>query len=309
MEAAPFHADVAGHEPSRAFWLQTDDWVRLRMAVWGQPGRGTILIFPGRTEACEKYGLLADKFCAAGFCVVAIDWRGQGLSQRLGRDPRMGHVGRFSDYQRDVAALLAALSKLWLAECARYLLAHSMGGGIGLRALQQGLHVRGVVFSAPMWGLALSKPAQLGVMAITGAARRLGLGQTYTPGYGAHSYLDTAPFEGNVLTHDPEMFAYLKRQVDCYPDLGLGGPSLHWLSEAMHEMAALRAAPLPQMPAMCFVGGAECVVDPAAMADVMARWKGGHLARLPDMRHEIFYEIPRGRNQAIDATLRLFAEV
>ena len=309
MDAAPFHADVAGHEPARAFWLQTDDAVRLRMAVWGKPERGTILIFPGRTEACEKYGLLAAEFCAAGFCVVTLDWRGQGLSQRMGRDPRMGHVGRFSDYQRDVAALLAALPKLGLTEGARYLVAHSMGGAIGLRAVQQGLDVRGVVFSAPMWGLALSKPARLAVLAITAAARRLGMGQIYTPGYSADSYLDSAPFEGNVLTHDPEMFAYLKRQVDGYPDLGLGGPSLHWLSEAMHEMAELRATPVPQMPALCLVGGAEHVVDPAAMTDVMARWSGGHLARLPGLCHEIFYEIPSGRNQAIDATLRLFAEV
>ena len=67
MDAAPFHADVAGHEPARAFWLQTNDAVWLRMAVWGKPARGTILIFPGRTEACEKYGLWRQNFAWRAF--------------------------------------------------------------------------------------------------------------------------------------------------------------------------------------------------------------------------------------------------
>ena len=114
-------------------------------------GGGTVLMLPGRTEHAEKYGTTAERLAAAGYASAALDWRGQGLADRLLPDRRKGHVGQFADYQRDLDAFAAAVRETLPGPF--YLLAHSMGGCIGLRGLMRGLDVAAAAFSAPMWGL------------------------------------------------------------------------------------------------------------------------------------------------------------
>ena len=46
---------------------------------------------------------------ARGFDVVSFDWRGQGGSERLLRNPKKGHVRRFSDYHLDLDAAFAEM--------------------------------------------------------------------------------------------------------------------------------------------------------------------------------------------------------
>jgi len=153
---APFHL-LPGDPPApaRAFWAQADDGVKLRLAHWPAAGdrdaAGTILLFPGRTEYLEKYARVGRELAAERFHVIAADWRGQGMSDRLQADPRPGHVADFADFQRDVVEIVIAAQDLDLPQ-PWHLLAHSMGGAIGLAALVNELPVRSAVFSAPMWG-------------------------------------------------------------------------------------------------------------------------------------------------------------
>ena len=44
--------------------------------------KGTVCIFPGRTEFIEKYFEVVRDLRARGFAVAVLDWRGQGLSDR-----------------------------------------------------------------------------------------------------------------------------------------------------------------------------------------------------------------------------------
>ncbi|MEO0498857.1 MAG: alpha/beta fold hydrolase, partial [Pseudomonadota bacterium] len=65
-------------------------------------------------------------FQNVGYDAFALDWRGQGLSDRLTDDRMLGHVGRYADYQKDVAAFLEAAQDLdppkpW------FLFGHSLG--------------------------------------------------------------------------------------------------------------------------------------------------------------------------------------
>src|SRR3990170_1819001 len=65
--------------------LKTPDGISLRFARWAPPpGRkGTVCLFPGRAEFIEKYFETVRDLRARGFAVAALDWRGQGGSQRL----------------------------------------------------------------------------------------------------------------------------------------------------------------------------------------------------------------------------------
>ncbi len=307
MTPAPFYADIAeGPDSGAAWWLTTRDGVRIRMGHWPGGDRGTVLIFPGRTEMVEKYGRTAAQLVARGYCPVAIDWRGQGIADRLTDNPHVGHADRFSDYQLDVAAVLKGLGKM-ASPKPYFLIGHSMGGAIGLRALARGLNVRAACFSAPMWGIRISALKRPQAWMAARLAIKLGYADRYIPGTYAECYVATTPFEGNELTTDPDMFDYMKRQLAARPELSLGGASLGWLYEALTECRRFRDMALPDMPVLAWLGSDERIVNPPCIHRLMARWPGARLKMLDGARHEPLFEAPDIRNRVLDETCAFFA--
>lgn len=280
--------------------------MRIRAAVWGRDlTRGTVFLYPGRCEYVEKYGRTARSVVSEGYAIVSIDWRGQGMADRLLPDGDVGHVGRFADYQRDATALLEMARALDLPE-PFYLLAHSMGGCIGLRHLIDGSPFRAASFSAPMWGITIAPALKALAAFLPPLATRLGLGGVQTPTTTKASYILDTPFEGNMLTRDPEMWAYMTRQVREETRFRLGGPSLGWLSEAMNETRALAAAPRPDLRAHTSVGALEKIVSVQAIETIMATWPKGDLTRIPDAEHEILMEKPPVRQAFLERSFATF---
>ena len=242
--SAPFHADVAdAPPPARVVWLTAHDGVRLRAALWGRGAQPLVAICPGRTEMIEKYGPTVTDLNAQGFDVAVIDWRGQGLSDRLCDPPLRGDVPDFADYQKDLRAYWAWLDGV--STRTRHILAHSMGGCIALRALVDGLPARSVAFSAPMWGLTLPAAPMAAVAPLTALLRLAGQDTREVPGAGPEFELWNFPFERNELTRDPDRYAWAQAQLRAHPELRLGAPSMRWLAAALREMAALDALPSP----------------------------------------------------------------
>lgn len=306
METAPYHADVSQYDKGTCHWLLTVDGVRLRVGHWAVPNaKGTVLIFPGRTEYVEKYGRTAKDLNARGFAAVAIDWRGQGIADRLLDNRAVGHVDIFEDYQLDVQAMLAHVRKLKLPE-PYFMLAHSMGGCIGLRSIYDGLPVKAAAFSAPMWGIKMSPALRPIAWGLSSVSRPLGFSGVFAPGQQAETYVLRATPEENTLTSDPSAFEILQSQLRAHPDLALGGPSLHWLNESLREMRALAQMPSPDLPCVTFLGTEESIVDPARIHDRMGRWPGGTLVMLQNGRHEVLMEQPSIRNQVLDGAETLF---
>lgn len=291
-------------EGSVALDLRAPDGVRLRGALLtrGDGRRGLALLLQGRTEFCEKYAETAAAIADRGFVVATLDWRGQGGSQRPVGHPRKGHVDDFAEYQRDLDALTNALSGAHGAP--RAMIAHSMGGAIGLRALVSGrLAGAAAVFCAPMWGLAQPWPVALAGRVLAEGAALARRGQAYAPGGGDASYAAGDP-QPNVLTADRERAAWLARLTRDCADRALGGPTYGWLRAAYREMAALKPLRLSR-PAMVAVGGDERVVSQLAIRARAAR-DGLTLVEVAGGRHELFLETPTRRAHlwaAIDAHL------
>lgn len=110
--------------------------LELRTATWlSQNPTGTILIFNGFTEFIEKYYETISDLLVRNWNVVAFDWRGQGLSSRLLNDSEKGYVEDFDQFLEDAEVVyqhkVAPLKK------PHNLLAHSMGGHLALRELQE----------------------------------------------------------------------------------------------------------------------------------------------------------------------------
>ena len=283
--------------------------MRLRVAHWPAEGAaagsgkgpGTVLLFPGRTEYIEKYGPTARDLTAAGWDVLVVDWRGQGLSDRLAGDPALGHVEAFADYQRDVAAVVAHARAAGLPE-PWMLLAHSMGGCIGLAALHEGLPVRRAVFSAPMWGIHIAPRVRPFAWTVAWMAKHAGRSLHYAPGRGPAN-AEFVLFDGNPLTTDEPTYRWLVAQLEAHPEVALGGPSLGWLREALRETRRLRALHPPAIPALIGLGGDESIVDPRAIERLAARWHRGSLHDYPGARHELLMERPEVRNAFVGEML------
>lgn len=309
FQPAPlFRLPGESHAPGQAFFLQAEDGLRLRLGLWRpeEPACGTVLLFPGRTEYLEKYDRIAARLAAEGFAVLAIDWRGQGLSDRLLRDPRAGHIADFAAYQNDVVEMVMAADALGLPR-PWHLLAHSMGGCIGLAALLSGLPVRTAALSAPMWGLNHPRVPGAVITGLTGTAQRLGRADLTAIGTGGGgTYLLDAPFRANALTGDPLQWARLVAQAGSWPQLTLGGATYAWIAAARAECRRLAALPSPALPALIGLGGAETVVSSTAIRDRTGAWPKARLLDLPGARHELMFESAPAAEQFLAAALALF---
>src|ERR1700730_11344394 len=119
--------------------LKTPDGVSLRFARWLPPAgrRGTVCIFQGRSEWIEKYFETVRDLRARGFAVAALDWRGQGLSDRALTDHRKGYVRDFAEYDTDLETLMR---EIVLPDCPPplFALGHSTGATVLIRAAYRG---------------------------------------------------------------------------------------------------------------------------------------------------------------------------
>lgn len=313
MTNAPFFSDIAqGPTGGVAHWVTTSDGLKIRIATWvplekgAQDAlKGTVLIFPGRTEYIEKYGPAAAEFRARGYAALAVDWRGQGLADRTSDNPLLGDVVDFKDYQNDVAAILAHADALNLPK-PYYLAAHSMGGCIGLRAVMADMPVKAAVFSAPMWGIQMSGPMRPLAWALSTVSRRMGFETTVALGQSTQPYVSRIGFAENTLTSDQDMFTFMRDQLKAHPELALGGPTLRWLNESLIEMRDLAQMPSPALPCITFLGTDEAIVDATDIKTRMTTWAGGTLHLLTMGRHETMMETPAMRKEVFDATTALF---
>ncbi|SEK61191.1 alpha/beta fold hydrolase [Pacificibacter marinus] len=313
MQTAPFFADVSdGPDGGKAYWLKTADGIRIRAGVWPYTGdandgqaKGTVFVLPGRTECVEKYGRAAKDLAARGYASLAIDWRGQGIADRLLPDRTVGHVNQFEDYQKDLAAVLNMARDLELPK-PWFLIGHSMGGAIGLRALLEGAPFEAASFCAPMWGIGLTPVQKVMVRFLAPVLSVLKLDRSHAPGTSSDTYMMVQDFDGNTLTRDPDMYDYMRKQVAAHPDLGLGGPSTHWVRESIGENIYLDTQESPDVPVLCFLGGDESIVNTAAVRARMDRWPSGILVEIPNAQHEIPMEVPQSRALFFNRSCALF---
>lgn len=306
-EAVLYSEAAEGPEKGRAYWVYADDGTRLRVGHWEAEKceKGTVFIFPGRSEYVEIYGRTAGDLEQLGYSTFIIDWRGQGLSDRATEDRRAGHVDSFEEYQRDVRAMVGAAKKLQLPK-PWFLLAHSMGACIGTRSMQNILDVETCIFTAPMFDIHLSSIERIAVGPLTWIFKVLGKSHSYAPGYSGNNYAQTVEFEKNRLTNDERMYQYWVEQANSHEDLVIGGPTMGWLRAALQETKALRSAPSPNVPCIAYCGDEDVIVDEVAMKDRLKEWSGGVLKQIEGAKHELLFERKNTRSQILNDVQMFF---
>jgi lysophospholipase len=280
--------------------LKTPDGVSLRFARFAPPAgrRGTVCIFPGRTEWIEKYFETVRDLRSRGFAVAVLDWRGQGLSDRALGDRLKGHVGSFSEFDTDLETFMR---EVVLPDCPPpiFALGHSMGATVLIRAVYRGQRwFDRVVLSAPMIGIALVRSLTL-AGTIVRVMRAAGFGPTYVPGR-YPGVLDLRPFAGNILTGDPVRFARNAAILEAEPALGLGGPTVTWCDAAFRAMRAFAVPSYPariRQPILIVGAGRDTIVSNTAIEDFATALRAGSYLMVNGAQHELLMEQDRYRTQ------------
>jgi len=281
--------------------IKTPDGAELRFARWAPPAnrKGTVCVFTGRTEQIEKYFETVRDLRARGFAIAALDWRGQGLSERALSDRRKGYVRDFSEYDTDLETFMR---EIVLPDCPPPLFAigHSAGASILIRAAHRGRHwFDRMVLIAPLIALGGVDYSMGTGWAIVRALRLAGFGSMYVPRTDT-SIVESRPFLGNILTSDPVRYARNAAVLETEPALGLGAPTVAWCDAAFRSMRTLRERSYPariRQPMLIVAGGNDQVISNAAIEDFASMLRAGSQLVIVGAQHELLMEQDRFRSQ------------
>jgi lysophospholipase len=280
--------------------IRTPDGVSLRFARWLPPAgrRGTVCILQGRGEWIEKYFETVRELRARGFAVAALDWRGQGLSDRSLDDRRKGYVRDFADYDTDLETFIR---EIVMPDCPPplFALGHSTGSTVLIRAAHRGRRwFDRMVLIAPLIGLTgvgSTPTARLVVRAM----RLAGFGSMYVPG-GDIGVMESRPFVGNILTSDPVRYARNAAILEAEPMLGIGRPTVAWCDAAFRTIRTLQERSYPariRQPMLIVAAGSDAVVSNAAIEDFATLLRAGSQLVVVGSQHELLMEQDRFRSQ------------
>lgn len=292
-----------GISPAKTWWLRAADGVRLRACHWPAPDANAhAIFFNGRTEFIEKVSAPAAELVRRGISVVSLDWRGQGLSDRLIEPHLKGHVGHFRDFQQDVSAFLAdpVVSAL---PGKRLMVGHSMGGMIGTAALLRpefGGTVSAAILSAPMYGVTLSPLMRVAAGITMAIGGMLGKHEAWPPFGDMQTPYVLQDVTDNVLTHDSGIWDWMHQVAKNHPETSIASPTLGWFRAATDEINRMKTAIKPVCPTLCLLGSEEKVVDPAAVTRG-AQAMNATLHKIDGGLHELLIEAPALRQQAWNA--------
>jgi lysophospholipase len=280
--------------------LKTPDGVTLRFARWLPPAgrKGTVVILQGRAEWIEKYFETVRDLRSRGFAVAALDWRGQGLSERMLGDRHKGYVRDFAEYDSDLETFMR---EIVLPDCPPplFALGHSTGATVLIRAAYRGRRwFDRMVLAAPLIDLQ-GFPATTTAKVLARALRIAGFGSMYVP-RGDVGVMEAKPFVGNILTSDPVRYARNQAVLEAAPELALGAPTVAWTDAAFRTMRIMRERSFPahiRQPILIIAAGADAIVSNTAIEDFATHLRAGSHLVVVGAQHELLMEQDRYRAQ------------
>lgn len=285
-------------------WHAHDGWP-IRRIDWPvhEPCRGSILFMPGRGDFYEKYLETLDYWNSRNWRVTAADWRGQAGSGRLGVDAVTGHIGDFTQWVDDLAALWSE----WKATTPgpHVLAGHSMGGHLVLRALaERRVDPDVLLLSAPMLGF---HTYGLPIAVLHTAARLMcALGDRRRPAWKWSEKPGQVPESRHeLLTHDDARYEDEMAWREQRPALVTGPGSWGWVERAYASTRALeKAGVLEAVQTPVFLVGtrADALVSFAAIERAARRLPHGELLAFgKEARHEVLREVDAVREPILAA--------
>jgi lysophospholipase len=277
-------------------WFRGAGGLRLRAAFWtpsalvAKKPRGTVVLSPGRTEPIEKYYEVIGNFLARGWCVLAHDWRGQGLSARLLPDRLKGHARAVEEFLDDYARLMEA----WEARAPKpwIMVGHSMGGVLNLMTLEGGeTRFSGALLSSPMLRIRTGKRSMWSVKLAVRWNLRHGKAGDYVLDDADDPFDHT--FQKDALTSDESRYEQWRQQLYACPHLAVGGVTWGWLAvglDAGERALKPKALKAVQVPVAIVQAGEDDRVWKQTSKWAARRLGRGRYVEVPGSKHEVIME-------------------
>lgn len=294
----------------RIGYFKGSDDTPLRYGAWspqGENGRGTIVFLNGRSEFIEKHFETYADFSERGYHIATMDWRGQGLSGRMTKNPYKDHQMSFDLRRADLSVFLKSIVKPKLPG-PYFVVGHSLGAHMIFHNLhdQPGFFEKAVCL-APMMGIAQVPLPDWMMRAWENIMCGLGLGHVYLPGQGDYGPKRRSLERADYLTSDIERYRDEEAAVDLNPDLAMGGITYGWLRAARRSHERLQSpgfAEAIQTPALILCAGADRVVDNEDIRQFASRMPHAHYECIAGARHELLKERDELRSQAMGKIMR-----
>ncbi|HEX8485547.1 alpha/beta hydrolase [Sphingomonas sp.] len=276
-------------------WTAPDGWPLRRFDWPATRARGTMVVQGGRGDIFEKHLESFAHWHAAGWSIVAFDWRGHGGSGRPACDLARGE---FATAVADLAAIWRTLPR----DRPRILLGHSMGGFLALRAaVEAAVDPDALILVAPMLGLRspfgrFSAPVARFLRDRGDPAR-----QAWKANERPHSRVGRqALLTTDLGRYEDELWWHAQS-----PDHAPKPPSWAWLAEAFEATATLASDPRLgslRPPVLMLLADRDGLVDARAAVKVAARLRDVTLLRFGrESAHEILREADPVRDRALAA--------
>ncbi len=270
--------------------LTAPDGTKIRAATFKRDdARATVVLLTGWSEFIEKYFEVISDLHARNFSVVAMDWRGQGLSERYGSDRRRGHIDDFISYADDITMLSDEATRRGFPG-PQLLMSHSMGGAPALQLLARGdRRFAAAVLCAPMTQIFPNLLVRRVVHLLSSAA--VFAGAKYAGAGPARGAGET--FEDNPLTSDRTRYQRFIELKGAYPDATIEAPSLGWVRAASIAISDLHRPTYFERlatPVLILSAGVDALVSSLDHVKIAARNPLISRILIDDARHEIMME-------------------
>ena len=256
-----------------------------------EDSKGSIVISHGFTEVIEKYNEIIYYFLKNGYSVFAIEHRGHGRSGYLGKDKSQIYVEDYNYYVLDFKKFMDEIVVPETEDKKLFLFAHSMGGGIGTKFLEDyPEYFDAAVLTGPMMEVNTGSFPKFVARPI--AFLMANLGQDYRYAAGEVAYTDTYDFEG-ASTSSEARYAYTYNNVVENQLLQRGGATYQWLNEAFKltkEITSKKNASKVEIPVLLFQAELDTYVKPGGQNKFASYAKNCELVKVEGSEHDMYRE-------------------
>ncbi len=270
-----------------------------------------VVCLQGLGEFSEKYYELARWCNANNMAFWVFDWAGQGKSHRYLDNPQKRHSTGFDEDIDDLHYLITEYIKHSSVHPDRgriplAMIAHSMGGNLGLRYLQKHPDTfECAAFSAPMTGIkAFEKIPQYVALAST-YLLKLFAGKSYIATGG--DWVRNA--KTHILSSDPIRSLINDLWFEKNDDLRCGDITFRWLYDAQKSCISVQKH-APSIKTPCFFGipKHDALIDNKISKKIINSMDNASAADYPDAYHEILMEKDNIRDDFLNNFYRLVKE-
>lgn len=279
--------------------------------------QAAVVVLGGLSEFSEKYFELSRDMLARNFSFFTMDWAHQGRSSRASsksEGPRRsdGFEADLSDLHKFVCEYVRPRIALpGNKHLPLILIAHSMGGMIGLRYLSEHTgNFNAAAFSAPFLGV--PKISWLERALLTGLNAFDSTRTNYIPNMGKDWNEGRRSGDGTQeFSSDPKR-DYIHPAWSIHDSiLRVGDFSVGWIYEALQSFKKIENPGTLEkinIPVLLAIAENDTIVSNAAIRNAAARLKNRKLIEIDGAKHEILMESDAQRNQFMAAFDKLLQE-